>query len=282
MKSREELAAEKRAWYVANRDHILAKRPKVARSVRVCDVCLRSFTPEAKSALDKRCSSECKRVGRKTTAKARLFRQAVKARIKALRNTPETRGRKRRWYLDNRERILAEDLARRRVLRGDRKCGMCSSAFTPTAKNGREKWCSSPCKVRGKRLSSERYWKSEAAKEKLKTPEKKLYLFLRSTLNKRIMARGCRTRNAFPYSTQQLRNHLEGQFLPGMTWSNHTVHGWHIDHIKPLTAFNFFAADGSVRQDQVREAMDLKNLAPLWAADNIRKGGAKRCLVQSR
>ena len=31
---------------------------------------------------------------------------------------------------------------------------------------------------------------------------------------------------------------IEDQFLPGMTWDNHTLHGWHIDHKIPIAAWN--------------------------------------------
>ena len=63
-----------------------------------------------------------------------------------------------------------------------------------------------------------------------------------------------------------LISHLEKQFLPGMTWENHGVTGWHIDHIKPLTSFDL------TDPEQFKIANHFSNLQPLWAADNIRKG----------
>lgn len=63
-----------------------------------------------------------------------------------------------------------------------------------------------------------------------------------------------------------LREHLEDQFEEGMTWENHGVHGWHIDHIVPLSKFDL--ADPIAQ----RVACNYKNLQPLWAFDNLSKG----------
>lgn len=69
------------------------------------------------------------------------------------------------------------------------------------------------------------------------------------------------------FTLADLMAHLEAQFLPGMTWDNRGE--WHIDHIRPLCSFSFQTPD----DPQFREAWALTNLQPLWAADNLRKGG---------
>lgn len=61
--------------------------------------------------------------------------------------------------------------------------------------------------------------------------------------------------------------HLERQFLPGMTWENHGRFGWHIDHIIPLSAFNFETPD----HIDFKRAWALSNLQPLWWQDNLKK-----------
>lgn len=66
-------------------------------------------------------------------------------------------------------------------------------------------------------------------------------------------------------SVLEVRAHLEKLFLPGMTWTNHGFHGWHIDHIKPCAAFDL--SDPK----QQRECFHWTNLQPLWAEDNLRK-----------
>lgn len=59
--------------------------------------------------------------------------------------------------------------------------------------------------------------------------------------------------------------YLESKFQPGMTWENHGVHGWHIDHIRPCASFDLTDAE------QQRICFHYTNLQPLWAEDNLAK-----------
>lgn len=67
------------------------------------------------------------------------------------------------------------------------------------------------------------------------------------------------------FTVQELRHHLEKKFLSGMTWDNYGE--WHIDHKIPISAFNFICPEDI----DFKRCWALKNLQPLWAADNIRK-----------
>lgn len=78
-------------------------------------------------------------------------------------------------------------------------------------------------------------------------------------------------------SIEQLMAHLEEQFTDGMTWDargrmDRTTHTkvWQIDHIKPCSAFDL--SDPKQRA----ECFHYTNLKPLWAIDNIKKGGVRR------
>lgn len=66
-------------------------------------------------------------------------------------------------------------------------------------------------------------------------------------------------------TVEQLKFHLQDQFQPGMSWDNYGLHGWHIDHIKPLANFDL------TNSQQFSEACRYTNLQPLWAEDNLRK-----------
>lgn len=64
----------------------------------------------------------------------------------------------------------------------------------------------------------------------------------------------------------EFMSHIERQFAPGMTWSNHGQSGWHFDHIRPLSSFDL------TDREQLKQACHFTNVQPLWAADNVRKG----------
>jgi hypothetical protein len=70
-------------------------------------------------------------------------------------------------------------------------------------------------------------------------------------------------------SPQQVRDHLESLFKPGMSWDNYGFRGWHVDHIKPLASFDL--TDSA----QQKLAFHYTNLQPLWASENFAKGGGR-------
>jgi hypothetical protein len=67
-------------------------------------------------------------------------------------------------------------------------------------------------------------------------------------------------------SIEELKQHLESKFQEGMTWENWSRDGWHIDHVKPLVAFDL------TNREQFLEACHYTNLQPLWSLDNLKKG----------
>jgi hypothetical protein len=67
-------------------------------------------------------------------------------------------------------------------------------------------------------------------------------------------------------SVEELKQHLESQFQPGMSWNNWNHNGWHIDHIKPLSSFDL------EDRKQFLEACHYTNLQPLWSKENWYKG----------
>jgi hypothetical protein len=66
-------------------------------------------------------------------------------------------------------------------------------------------------------------------------------------------------------SIPELKIYLESKFQPGMNWENWGTRGWHIDHKKPLSAFDL------TDPEQLKQAVHYTNLQPLWAEDNIKK-----------
>ncbi len=64
-----------------------------------------------------------------------------------------------------------------------------------------------------------------------------------------------------------LLNHLERQFVNGMTWENHGFGEgkWHIDHKIPCAAFDLTDIE------QQGRCFHYSNLQPLWSRDNLFK-----------
>lgn len=68
------------------------------------------------------------------------------------------------------------------------------------------------------------------------------------------------------YSVEALKNHLERNFQPGMSWDNYGE--WEIDHILPRSSFSISCHEDSA----FMECWALSNLQPLWSVDNRSKG----------
>lgn len=65
-------------------------------------------------------------------------------------------------------------------------------------------------------------------------------------------------------SFTELVQYIESKFLPGMTWENRGMFGWHLDHIIPLASASC--------AEEVEKLSHYTNLQPMWAADNWSKG----------
>jgi len=95
---------------------------------------------------------------------------------------------------------------------------------------------------------------------------------LKDILRKRVRnallgtAKAETTMNLLGCSMEELRRHLESNFEEGMSWGNHGIHGWHIDHKIPCSAFDL------TDPEQQKECFNFRNLQPLWAKDNWSKG----------
>jgi hypothetical protein len=111
----------------------------------------------------------------------------------------------------------------------------------------------------------------EKRKEYLKNKTSNDFLFkLKNTIRSRIKqflkqqgyTKKNKTFDIVGCSPQFLKEHLEKQFIDGMTWENRSK--WHIDHIIPLAS--------AKTEEEIIKLCHYTNLQPLWATDNMKKG----------
>jgi hypothetical protein len=62
-----------------------------------------------------------------------------------------------------------------------------------------------------------------------------------------------------------IKEYIEQQFKPGMSWQNYGMHGWHIDHIIPVSKFDL------TNENERKKCFHYTNLQPLWAEENMKK-----------
>lgn len=87
------------------------------------------------------------------------------------------------------------------------------------------------------------------------------------------------------YSCEQLKQHLESQFEPWMTWNNWGVYNiktwndsdnstwtWNIDHIIPKSKFKYT----SMKDIEFKKCWALENLRPIGAKQNILDGDKRK------
>ena len=72
------------------------------------------------------------------------------------------------------------------------------------------------------------------------------------------------TFNIIGCTPEELKKYLESLFTENMTWDNHGLFGWHIDHKIPLSS--------ATTEDEIYKLCHYTNLQPLWSKDNLSKG----------
>jgi hypothetical protein len=94
-------------------------------------------------------------------------------------------------------------------------------------------------------------------------PILKLKMLYRSKINKFLGSKREKTFDLIGCTPEELKKHLEKKFQPGMSWENHGIRGWHIDHIVPISS--------AKNEEELKMLCHFTNLQPLWGVDNIRK-----------
>lgn len=96
-------------------------------------------------------------------------------------------------------------------------------------------------------------------------PKHKCKMFIYNSLARVLSRVGKDLKTPLGYNKSDLMHHIESKFEKGMSWDNYGR--WHIDHIVSIKSY----IDSGVTCPKTINA--LSNLQPLWAGENIRKGG---------
>lgn len=114
-------------------------------------------------------------------------------------------------------------------------------------------------------------------KRRKKDIEFKLKYYLRCRLRQALKnnQKSGHTLKLLGCSIRQLREHLEKQFRPGMSFNNYGRGGWEIDHIRPCASF-----DLSKTKEQ-KKCFNYKNLQPLWIKEHKIKTAKEKNFLKS-
>ena len=137
----------------------------------------------------------------------------------------------------------------------NKTCNRCGKPFTTTEL--RQIYCGDRCRInvyRNKRYNTDTLYVLECLLRGRLTQALRKTIKSKSTL----ILIGC--------SLSELKKHLEKQFTDGMSWDNHGLFSWHIDHIRPCASFDL------TDPEQQKQCFHHTNLQPLWAEDNLSKG----------
>jgi len=115
-----------------------------------------------------------------------------------------------------------------------------------------------------------KYKRDYERKRRAEDPKYRLGVRTRTAVWQLLKERGIKKTNKtfelLGYTIEELINHLEKQFVNGMTWENYGE--WHVDHIRPMSSFNFTSPE----DPEFKKCWRLENLQPLWGPDNLSKG----------
>lgn len=87
---------------------------------------------------------------------------------------------------------------------------------------------------------------------------------IRSALKKDGGKKTKRTMKLVGCTVEQLKQHIEKQFKPGMSWKQRN--SFHIDHIIPCASFDL------TKLSEQKKCFHYTNLQPLYPIENIKKG----------
>jgi len=159
----------------------------------------------------------------------------------------------RRYYLENQEvireraRQWKKDNPRRRLENNRRWMEENPESYAECNRRGKQKRKACPVRSEIERVRS----------------------LVSQSFRKHGYSKDSKTQSILGCDWEFFRQHIERQFLKGMSWDNRSQ--WHIDHIIPLAT--------ATSKEDVFRLNHYTNLRPLWAWDNLSKGAEVQTLI---
>lgn len=202
------------------------------------------------------------------SAQNKLWREKNREKLKAYAKENRERGREKKraamsvWTKANEERLRAYRKAKYRAQKAD------PVAHEAALAGARERYRRR--KERG--CPKHKEWLARCNSRKRTNPKAILRTRMHSTIH-RVLKRyggakaGRKTVDILGYSMECLERHLKKTMPAGATWNDYLSGDLHIDHIVPVSAFNFSSPDD---HDFLR-CFALENLRLIPAEENLRK-----------
>lgn len=257
-----------RKWKLKNAEKVKAyyekakikKRKYLGKAVKTsCATCNKEFIKEKHN--NKYCSLECK--PKRQWEKIPIHLQKKKGQPKKYHSEEEKRLAQKLAHKKYRQTDKYKETYRKYLENEEaqlkRKKYRSSSEFKKMMAKKESEFRKTEKGKEIKRRYERKRWKSDPLVRMKHSVRSRLLIFLKNKGYKKPD----KINNLLGCSWITLKKHLESQFKKGMSWDNHDIDGWHIDHIVPLSK--------AKNADDIYKLMNYKNLQPLWAAENIKK-----------
>lgn len=190
----------------------------------------------------------------------------------------------RRWALDHPEAVSPDARRQRYQDRIEVERARGREAYrrnsTKAIERAKEHYRKNRAAVLARMATPEgrQYAAAKMRERREKNPQFKLHSNTSRAIRKAIGGKGGRRwEELVGYTAEELKLHIERQFVRGMGWRNYGKGAgkWHIDHIVPQSAFSFTSPD----DPDFRACWALTNLRPLWGDKNISKHASREFLL---
>lgn len=192
-----------------------------------------------------------------------------KAKENYYKNPNKKKEYQKQYHFKNRDKILENWKQQRLDNKKINYCQICNSRMDIKLREDKI-YCSIACKNKSWDTRNKKHLNIKKAEYKRNRYKEDILFNLKERCRNRTSqffkwqgkTKNQNTKDLIGCEWETLKQHIESQFIDGMSWENKEL--WHIDHIIPLAS--------AETEKQLKVLCNYKNLQPLWAEDNLKKG----------